>query len=209
METSASTPRRGRPRSITRERIAAAGMEMGLTKLTFVGVAARLGVSHMALYKHVPNLEALKRLVAEEIFCRWQMPESAGPPQDSLESYLRLFSASLRELVRRHQGLAPYLIRRRATTPGMMARIYAHQEWAACRYGLTQERSRWLLSTVAFHCIALADTVYAELDADEAAAQETGAGGTGAEAAGEEVATIESEFDRGMQALICGVLQML
>ncbi|CAM4070640.1 TetR/AcrR family transcriptional regulator [Kerstersia similis] len=198
METVSAKPQRGRPRSITRERIAAVGMEMGLTKLTFVGVAARLGVSHMALYKHVENLEALKRLVAEEIFCGWQMPESAGPPQESLESYLRNFSISLRELVRRHQGLAPYLIRRRATTPGMMERIYAHQDWVACRYGLTQARSRWLMATVAFHCIALADAVYAAVMDEGAVLPDED----------EEILAIEAEFDRGMQALIHGALHM-
>ena len=32
-------------------------------------VAAALGVSHMALYKHVPNLEALRHLIAEEHQC--------------------------------------------------------------------------------------------------------------------------------------------
>ena len=45
-------PARGRPPTITLERIADAGIAMGLPNLTFVGVAAALGVSHMALYKH-------------------------------------------------------------------------------------------------------------------------------------------------------------
>ena len=68
MEPAKKPATRGRPPSITRERIVEAGIEMGLPNITFVGLAAALGVSHMALYKHVANLEALKALVAEEIF---------------------------------------------------------------------------------------------------------------------------------------------
>lgn len=34
-----------------------AGIEIGLPNITFVGVAAALGVSHMVLYKHVASLE--------------------------------------------------------------------------------------------------------------------------------------------------------
>ncbi len=70
MQPPQRTPGRGRPRTITRERIADVSVAIGLPNLTFVGVAAALGVSHMALYKHVPNIEALKCLVAEETDAR-------------------------------------------------------------------------------------------------------------------------------------------
>ncbi|MFM2089376.1 MAG: hypothetical protein RLZZ237_4245 [Pseudomonadota bacterium] len=189
MTTATPAPRPGRPRTITRERIADAGMTMGLPKLTFVGVAALLGVSHMALYKHVANLAALKLLVAEAIFTRWQLPDTAN---DDLEHFLVRFSASLRELVKAFPGLAPYLIRRKVTTPAMLASIAAHQAEVARLYGMPTERARWLLSTVAFHCIALADTVYT----------------VGDEAWEEEDAVIEAEFDLGMRALILGALAM-
>lgn len=189
MTTATPAPRPGRPRTITRERIADAGMAMGLPKLTFVGVAALLGVSHMALYKHVANLAALKLLVAEAIFMRWQLPDTGN---DDLEHFLLRFSASLRELVKAFPGLAPYLIRRKVATPAMLASIAAHQAEVARRYGMPIERARWLLSTVAFHCIALADTVY----------------GAGDEAWEDEDAEIEAEFDLGMRALIIGVLAM-
>lgn len=68
-ETVPKSPSRGRPPSITRERLTDAGIALTLPKLTMVGVADQLGVSAMALYKHVSGLEALKELVAEEIFC--------------------------------------------------------------------------------------------------------------------------------------------
>jgi len=184
------SPRPGRPPSITRERIADAGIAMGLPAMTFTGVAALLSVSHVALYKHVAHLAALKLLVAEEIFVRWELPDSGN---EDLQNYLLRFSASLRQLVKLHPGLAPYLLRRKATTPAMLARIDAHQEQVAHAYALPKARARWLLSTVAFHCVALADTVYAP------------AGDAWEE---EDDAAIEAEFDLGMRALVVGVLAM-
>ncbi|MDO8064521.1 MULTISPECIES: TetR/AcrR family transcriptional regulator [unclassified Janthinobacterium] len=190
MTIASTSPRPGRPPSITRERIADAGMALGLPAMTFTGVATLLGVSHVALYKHVENLAALKLLVAEEIFVRWKLPATGN---DDLEGYLLRFSASLRALVKSHPGLAPYLLRRKATTPAMLARIDAHQAQVADSYRLPRERARWLLSTVAFHCVALADTVYAPAgDAWEA----------------EDDALIEAEFDLGMRALVIGALAM-
>lgn len=187
--TTSTRARPGRPPSITRARIADAGMAIGLPRITMVGVAAYLGVSHMALYKHVASLEALKLLVAEEAFARWQMPDANG---EALEPFLLRFSASLRAMVKQAPGLAPYLLRRNVTTPAMLAKIVAHQAQVAELFGIGMERSRWLLATVAFHCIALADTVYA-IAAEEG---ETA------------YAQLEAEFDLGMRALIIGVLAM-
>lgn len=159
---------------------------MGLSRLTFVGIAAVLGVSHMALYKHVPNLDALKLLVAEEGFGRWVIPETRGM---DLQDYLLAFHISLRELVGACPGLARYLFRRATTTPAMMAKIADHHSSIAETYGLPRETAAWLLSTVAFHCIALADTVYA-------ADNEGGLGGD----------AMEASFTISMRALIVGAL---
>lgn len=189
---------RGRPRTITRERIADAGIKIGLPNITFVGVAAELGVSHMALYKHVPSLAALKILVAEEIFGRWQIPPVSGGGSGELEAYLIEFSASIREFVKAHPGLMPYVIRRLAATQPMLAKIDQHQTRVAEAYGLSKGRAQWLLSTVAFHCMAVADTVYSVAgqepmdDADRAA----------------ELSEMEAELVQGMLALITGALAM-
>jgi len=188
----ASPAPRGRPRSITFERIADAGIEIGLREITFTGVAAALGVSHMALYKHVPNLDALKRLVAGEIFQRWEIPPICGKCQHELPAYLGQFVASLRALVKAHPGLAPYLLRRSAATEAMLAKIAQHHCEAARAFGLEQEQARWLLATIAFHCIALADTVYS-LEGGNA----------------EENAALEQEFTHGMHALIVGALDYI
>lgn len=190
---------RGRPPTITRERIADAGIAMGLPNITFVGLAAALGVSHMALYKHVPSLEELKRLVAEEIFNRWQIPQACSNDRGELKEYLTLFATSVREFVKAHPGVTPYVIRRLAATPSMLEKIEGHQRHIASAYGISMEQSRILLATVAFHGLAVADTVYSVaglepvVDAARAA----------------EESEMEVELDQGMQALINGLLAML
>ena len=127
---------------------------------SFVGLAAALGVSHMALYKHVANLEALKAMVAEEIFTRWQIPRDCGDADGGLKDYLIVFATSVREFVKTHPGLTPYVIRRAAATAPMLAKIDGHQALIAQGFGVSKEQARWLLATVAFHCMAVADTVY-------------------------------------------------
>lgn len=192
-------PTRGRPPTITRERIADAGIAIGLPNITFVGLAAALGVSHMALYKHVPSLEELKRLVAEEIFKRWRIPQACSNDRAELRDYLTMFATSVREFVKAHPGVTPFVIRRLAATPSMLAKIDGHQRHIADAYGISKEQSRILLATVAFHGLAVADTVYSVaglepvVDAARAA----------------EESEMEVELDQGMQALIIGLMAML
>ncbi|MBC2657779.1 TetR/AcrR family transcriptional regulator [Pseudomonas sp. MSSRFD41] len=199
MEPPQKTPARGRPRTITRERIADAGIGIGLSNITFVGVAAALGVSHMALYKHIAGLEALKSLIAEELFQRWQIPRANAEQRTSLKDYLILFATSAREFVKAHPGLTPYMIRRLAATQPMLDKIHEHQLHIAQAYDIDPQQARWLLATVAFHCFAVADTVYAvsgrepELEAERLA----------------EVAEMEAELIQGMHALIVGALTLL
>lgn len=190
---------RGRPRTITRERIADAGIDIGLPGITFVGVAAALGVSHMALYKHVPSLESLKRLVAEEIFSRWKIPQARGKGRGGLQEYLFVFAASVQAFVKAHPGVTPYVIRRLAATQPMLDKIVGHQRHIADAYGISMEQARWLLSTLAFHGLAVADTVYSVagrepvVDADRAM----------------EEAEMEAELQQGMRALIVGTLALM
>ena len=189
---------RGRPRTITRERIVEAGIKMGLPSITFVGVAAALGVSHMALYKHVANLEALKSMVAEEIFTRWQIPRVDADQRGELKDYLTVFATSVRLFVKAHPGLTPYVIRRLAATQPMLAKIDEHQSHIAQVYAITKAQARWLLATVAFHGIAVADTVYSV----------TGQPVEEAQRLAEEI-EMEAELDRGMRALIVGALVLM
>ena len=190
---------RGRPRTITREKIADAGIEMGLPNITFVGMAAALGVSHMALYKHVSSLEALKHMVAEEIFSRWKLPQAAAPDHVSLQEYLTEFTTSVQVFVKAHPGVTPYVIRRMAATPAMLEKIDAHQSHIAQAYGISKDQSRWLLATVTFFCISAADTVYSAarlepvLDTDLV----------------QEEREMEAEFEQGTRALIVGALALV
>ena len=196
-------PARGRPRTITPARIADAGIKLGLANVTFTGLAAELGVSHMALYKHVPSLDMLKRLIAEEIFGRWAIPPASRDTHHQLQDYLQLFTASLSAFVKAHPGLTPYLLRRTAATPPMLAKISEHQRQIAQIYDLPQQQARWLLATVAFHCIAVADTLYSV--ASDAASDDPAS----AAARQQETAEMEAEFIQGMQALIVGALTLL
>ena len=199
MEPAKKTATRGRPPSITRERIVDAGIEMGLPNITFVGLAAALGVSHMALYKHVANLEALKAMVAEEIFTRWQIPQDCGEADGGLKDYLIVFATSVREFVKTHPGLTPYVIRRAAATAPMLAKIDGHQALIAQGVGVSKEQARWLLATVAFHCMAVADTVYTVTQREPVVetARDT------------EEAEMEVELARGMEALVVGALVLV
>ena len=192
-------PARGRPRTITHERIADAGIALGLPNITFIGIAAVLGVSHMALYKRIGSLEELKHLVAEEIFNRWDIPRADGDTRLGLKEYLIAFTASVREFVKAHPGLTPYVIRRAAATQPMLDKIDEHQRHIARAYGIPKARARWLLATVAFHCIAVADTVYSVAGREPASTTERAA----------EEAEMEVEFLEGMHALIVGALAML
>ena len=198
MNASQPPATRGRPRTITRERIVEAGIGIGLPGITFVGVAAALGVSHMALYKHVANLEALKNLVAEEIFTRWQIPRVDADQRGELKEYLTVFATSVRLFVKAHPGLTPYVIRRLAATQPMLAKIDEHQSHIAQVYGIAKEQARWLLATVAFHGSAVADTVYSVTGQPVEEAQRLA-----------EEAEMEAELDRGMRALIVGALVLM
>lgn len=199
MHSVTKTPSRGRPRTITKEKIVDAGIKIGLLNITFVGVATELGISHMALYKHVASVEALKYMVAEEIFLRWSIPIPQKNQQIALKQYLIDFMHSMRELVKSNPGVTPYVIRRMASTPSMVEKIKQQHVFLSEAYDLNLEQARFLNSTIAFHCIAVADTVYSvfcevPIEGSDRAAEE---------------AEMEVEFIQSMHALIIGVLNLL
>ncbi|MBK4214305.1 TetR/AcrR family transcriptional regulator [Paracoccus caeni] len=194
-----NAPPRGRPPTITRERIADAGIKIGLPDLTVIGVAAHLGVSHMGLYKHISGLDELRQIVAEAIFLRWQFPPPIKAADGSLESYLTTFAESIWSLVEAHPGVAPYLLRGDMITRAMIDKIVAHQEEMTRICGITFAQSRWLLLTIAFHCVAVADTVLPKIDMDCNQDLDRPDGAS----------AIHAEHRNGIRALIVGSLAIL
>jgi AcrR family transcriptional regulator len=68
----------GRPARISREAIAEAANEIGLSDLTLRAVADRLGVSIASLYHHVEGKDDLLRLAAEHSAARTPIPQDRG-----------------------------------------------------------------------------------------------------------------------------------
>lgn len=200
-ESTPGKPVRGRPPTITPQRIADAGIRMGLPNISMAAMARALGVTQMALYKRAANLQAVKQLVAAEIFLRWPLPRAGadGDAAEALDAYLMRFVDALCRMVRTHPGLPPYLLRRSAATTAMLDKISEHQAHVAAVHGLPLDRARWLLATLAFHCIAGADTVF--LLADDGDATEAPQRAENAE--------VIAEFMQGMHALVIGSLQLL
>lgn len=190
------TSTRGRPRTITPEKIADIGIQIGLPNITFIGVAEALGVSHMALYKHVPSLAALKHLIAEEIFQRWHLPLAPAGGEGGLQLYMQVFTTSVCEFVKAHPGVTPYVIRRMAATEPMLEKIDRHQTHIAEAFGISKSQSRWLLATVTFFCISAADTIYSAVNRDPSLSADQQA----------EQLELEQEFMQGVGALIEGAL---
>ncbi|MBZ9559754.1 hypothetical protein KGQ96_17065 [Halomonas coralii] len=86
-----------------------------------------------------------------------------------------------------------------ATTQSMLDKIAGHQRHIAEAYGLSLAQARWLLATVAFHGMAVADTVYSVADREPAVDTDRA----------EEETEMEGELSQGMHALVIGALAML
>ena len=86
----------------------------GLDAVTMQGVAGRIGVTPMALYRLVANkADLLDGLV--ELFLT-ELPAPADDlPQDE---QLAAMADGLRQVARRHPAVTPLLLQRSATTPG-------------------------------------------------------------------------------------------
>ncbi|WP_328471351.1 TetR/AcrR family transcriptional regulator [Actinoplanes sp. NBC_00393] len=96
----------GRPPQIGRDDIVRAGRELGMSRLSVKAVAAALGVTPTALYRHVDGRFGLERVVGESILAGLTLRDD---PADDLEPHLLSFALQLREFVLAHPGLARYL----------------------------------------------------------------------------------------------------
>ncbi len=144
------------------------------------------------------GLDELRQLVAEEMFLRWQFPPPAAAGTMPMERYLTDFAESIWVLVAAHPGIAPYLLRGDMITPAMIDKIVAHQVEMGRVCNLSFAQSRWLLLTIAFHCVAVADVVLPRPPSEPSDVDSAREGGV-----------IDPEHAGGIRALILGTLAML
>jgi AcrR family transcriptional regulator len=98
--------------------------ERGLAAVSMRGVARRLGVTPMALYRHVGDKQGLLDGLVERLLDELELPDAALP----WDERLRALAASLRGTARRHPDAFLELLRRPATTPAALRRrdaVYA------------------------------------------------------------------------------------
>ena len=106
----------GRPARIDRARVLAEALgladEEGLEALTMAGVAKRLGVTPMALYRHVANKAELLDGVVELL-----LTEFPPPPAGLWWSQrLNVLAVNIRASAHRHPSVFPLLLQRPAMT---------------------------------------------------------------------------------------------
>jgi AcrR family transcriptional regulator len=108
----------GRPAQIDRTAVLAASLqladEQGLAAVTMQAVADRLGVTPMALYRHVANKADLLDGVVESILLEVPLPDPGDPWPDRLGALAR----GTRMAALRHPEIFPLLLQRAAATPG-------------------------------------------------------------------------------------------
>ena len=119
--------------------------ERGLAAVTMQAVADRLGVTPMALYRHVAHKADLLDGVVESLLAEFQLPDRRLPWRRRLEAIAR----AARDSARRHPDVFPLLLQRRASTP--IARQVPDAIYAALRDAGMREaelpRAERLLST--------------------------------------------------------------
>ncbi|OBK26905.1 TetR family transcriptional regulator [Mycobacterium asiaticum] len=96
----------GRPALIGLDDVLRVGRELGMRRLSINAVAAQLGVSATALYRHVENRWALERLVGESQLAELELRDD---PSDDIEQHLLSFGLQLWHFTIEHPGLASYM----------------------------------------------------------------------------------------------------
>ncbi|MGO1770144.1 MAG: TetR/AcrR family transcriptional regulator [Microbacterium sp.] len=197
----------GRPRRVTTGAIVEAGAALTLPEVTVRGVAMKLGVSEMSIYRAVSNLAGLRDLVAEGIVERADFSlDDVRDPEDALVAVAR----RLRAFVRDNPGIASHLANLGPRTPRTVARIEEAQAAFAERYGASASQASVLLSTVAEHAVALAavdprshrEARDPETVADDFPTVRAGARATAA-------LSPEERFEWSIRATIRGAMSML
>jgi AcrR family transcriptional regulator len=121
--------------------------DRGLAAVSMRAVAARVGVTAMALYRHVGSKEELLDGVLELLLAELPLPDA----DESWESRLRALGSAVRELARRHPATVRLVLERPGDTPDARVRVAAiHQALRdAGLRGYQVERMERLVSTFA------------------------------------------------------------
>lgn len=102
-----SLPRRGRPPSLSRQRIVEAALkladESSLDDVSMRSIATELGVPVMTIYNYVASKEELAELVVDHVLCRVELPPAKA---GTWEYRMRLLQRSARDAMRQHPGLS-------------------------------------------------------------------------------------------------------
>jgi AcrR family transcriptional regulator len=113
---------------LTQERIVRGAIELadadGLAALTMRGVAARLGVATMTLYRYVPGKDELILLMIDAAFGEEELPALAP---SGWRAQLELVSRRQWAISRRHPWLGRVIS---LTRPQLAPHAMAHTEWA-------------------------------------------------------------------------------
>jgi AcrR family transcriptional regulator len=108
---------RGVP-TLTRDGVVAAALDLagesGLEAVTMHALGRRLGVTPMALYRHVGPHAELLRLVADRVGARIDPPM---PPELPWDERARAWATTQRRVLRRYPGVAAWLIANGPTGP--------------------------------------------------------------------------------------------
>lgn len=153
----AKPPGPGRRRKVTQGVLTEVGIALTLPKLTVKSVAEELGVSIVAVYNNIDNLDSLKTMVAEEILARWTLPTPREG--DTIEKSLTILADALKGLVHDNPGIASYLANLSARSPALVKMNVVQKKYSSL-YGLTPKQTGWVVVTVVEHAIALAELVH-------------------------------------------------
>jgi AcrR family transcriptional regulator len=99
--------------TVLRETLALAD-EQGLAAVSMRAVAARVGVTPMALYRHVGDKSQLLDGVVEQLLTELPLPDESLPWRERLGA----MGAATRDTARHHPDVFPLLLQRPAATPG-------------------------------------------------------------------------------------------
>lgn len=142
----------GRGKRVSDEAITAAGIRIGLERLTVRGVAKAIGASEMTLYRRAGGVAGLRRMVANAIVRDTPLPLPRGADP---ELELIAFAQALREFVIEHPGIGSHLADLSAQDSATLAKIEESQRSFADHFGWPSEKASVLISVVAEHAVAL------------------------------------------------------